>query len=99
MITKPTSVLEWIAMFGDVSNQWKAQKKLVARHCRDAIDDFSLNEWLHEIYFSETRKAGFSKSDVHCFDELLAKMLPEDRLSSDGILQHEWFARNSQENK
>lgn len=97
MPTKAPLVLEWIAMFGDVPEQWRKQAKAIVGDCRDDIEGGSLSSWLCETYFSSERKAEFAQEDIKRLGDLLTKMmfyLPRDRLSAQDILKHEWFVKN-----
>ncbi|KAL2438433.1 hypothetical protein ABEF95_010456 [Exophiala dermatitidis] len=97
MPAKAPLVLEWIAMFGDVPEEWRKQAKVVVADCKDDIDGGSLSSWLCETYFGSETKAEFAKGDIKRLGDLLTKMmcyLPRDRLSSQDILKHEWFVKN-----
>lgn len=97
MPAKAPLVLEWIAMFGDVPEEWRKQAKVVVGDCSDDIDGGSLSSWLSETYFSAERKVEFSEEDIKRLGDLLTKMmlyLPGARLSAHDILKHEWFVKN-----
>ncbi len=97
MPTKAPLVLEWIAMFGDVPEEWRKQAKVVVGDCKDDIDGGSLSSWLCETYFSSERQAELAEEDIKQLGDLLTKMmcyLPKDRLSAQDILKHEWFVKN-----
>ena len=97
MPAKSPLVLEWIAMFGDVPEEWRKQAKVVVGDCRDDIDGGSLSNWLRETYFSGERKAEFSEEDIKRLGDLLAEMMlyqPGDRLSAHDVLKHEWFVKD-----
>ena len=96
MPAKSPLVLEWIAMFGDVPEEWGKQAKVVVGDCRDDIDGGPLSSWLCETYFSGGRKAEFSEEDIERLADLLTKMmvyLPGARLSAHEVLKHEWFVK------
>lgn len=97
MPTKAALILEWLAMFGDMPEEWRKQAKVVVADCKDDIDGCSLSSWLCETYFSSERKADFTKEDIQRLGDLLTKMMcyrPRDRLSAQDILKHEWFVKN-----
>ena len=97
MPAKAPLVLEWIAMFGDVPEEWRKQAKVVVGDCRDDIDGGSLSSWLCQTYFGGERRAEFAEEDIKRLGDLLTKMMlyrPEARLSAHDILKHEWFVKN-----
>ncbi|KIW79310.1 hypothetical protein Z517_05922 [Fonsecaea pedrosoi CBS 271.37] len=101
MPRKAPLVLEWIAMFGDVPEQWRSQAQVVVGECRDEIEGGSLSSWLGEVYFGNRstpeRKAEFTQDDIKRLADLLSRMmcyLPENRMSTQYVLKHEWFAKN-----
>jgi serine/threonine protein kinase len=99
MPTKAPLVLEWMAIFGDVPEEWRKQANVVVGDCKDDIDGTSLLSWLCETYFSSERGAEFAEEDVKRLRDLLTKLmcsLPRDRLSAQDILKHEWFAKNQE---
>ncbi|RVX68266.1 hypothetical protein B0A52_07269 [Exophiala mesophila] len=97
MATKDFLILEWIAMFGDVPEDWRKQAKELVGDLRADLYQGSLSSCLYEIYFSAETKAEFTEEDIELLGDLLTKMmcyLPKDRLSVKDILRHEWFAKN-----
>jgi serine/threonine protein kinase len=98
MPAKAPLVLEWIAMFGDVPEEWRNQAEVVVGGCGDDIDGGSLSSWLYETYYNVERKPEFTKEDLRQLGDLLSSMmcyLPEDRLSTHDILKHQWLVKNS----
>lgn len=94
-------VLEWTAKLGDVPEEWQNRAKVVVGNCDDKMNEDSLSQWLCHLYFNGVtkgnREAEFSKEDIERLGDLLTKMMryrPEERLSTQEILKHEWFAKN-----
>ena len=97
MASKAPLVLEWMTRLGDVPEEWSKQAKVVVGDCDDEIDGGSLSDWLHEIYFNGMGKVEFSEDNIEQLGDLLTQMMryrPEDRLSSQDILKHDWFKKN-----
>lgn len=97
MPAKAPLVLEWIAMFGNVPEKWRAEANTIIGNCKDDIDGGSLTDWLCEVYFNSERRLDFTEENIRRLGDLLTKMMcyqPEQRLSTQDILSHEWFAKN-----
>lgn len=97
MPAKAPLVLEWIAMFGDVPEEWGQQAQLVVGDRKDEIPAASLSDWLLETYFDSMRKVEFERKDIQRLGNLLTQMMryrPQDRLAFQDVLKHEWFAEN-----
>lgn len=105
MPSEDSLVLEWIAMFGDVPEEWRNRAKVVVGDSKADFDKRSISAQLHAYYFGSEEtsycvqkgKPEFSTEDLELMGDLLSKMMryrPEERLSTQEILKHEWFAKN-----
>lgn len=75
MPAKAPLVLEWIATFDDVPQEWRKQADAIVGDCKDEIDEGSLTNWLCETYFYGERKADFAEEDIKRLGDLLTKMM------------------------
>lgn len=95
MPDKGRLIQEWIATFGDLPIEWRADYSNVEQSAD--VEPLSLTDWLHDCYFNEEKRPEFAEEHLEWLGDLITKMMcysPEDRLSTQGILEHQWFAQN-----
>lgn len=96
MPSKEGLVREWVAMFGDLPEEWHPY---LPRSKADTIpiDQVTLADWLHDTYFDEDKKADFAEAHIEELGDLLQSMMqyrPPDRPRISEILAHPWFRKN-----
>lgn len=60
----------------------------------DEDDNYTLQEWLEEVYFDDAKKAEFTREDIAKVGELIARMLkfePSLRATVSDALSDAWF--------